>query len=46
MPCWPLGRFTGKHASVRVRLHAVEVSVGEPTEDPFWALFFAGISAE
>lgn len=45
IPAWPAGRFTSAHAEVRVRLHGREAPVGEPSEDPFWALFFAGIGA-
>jgi len=41
--CWRLGRFTGSHATVLLTRDGRVLSVEEPTSDPFWPLFFAGI---
>jgi hydrogenase expression/formation protein HypE len=42
---WEIGRFTGIPSNVTIRRDGREEHVAEPQEDPFWALFFAGLAA-
>jgi hydrogenase expression/formation protein HypE len=42
---WQIGRFTGIPSHVTVRRDGREQPVAEPEEDPFWDLFFAGLTA-
>ncbi len=44
IPCHRLGRFDGSTKSVTARREGRIVELGEPQEDPFWALFFAGLA--
>ena len=41
-----LGQFTSSHTPLTVRRSGKQMEIGEPEEDPFWDLFFAGISGE
>jgi hydrogenase expression/formation protein HypE len=41
---WQIGRFTNCAGEITVRRKGRKTQVPEPGEDPFWALFFAGIS--
>ena len=41
---WQIGRFTGIPSNVTVRRDGREQPLAEPEEDPFWALFFAGLA--
>ena len=40
---WEIGRFTGIPSRVIVQRNGREEPVPEPAQDPFWALFFAGL---
>jgi hydrogenase expression/formation protein HypE len=43
IPCHRLGRFSSNTKSLTARRDGRTVELGEPQEDPFWALFFAGL---
>jgi hydrogenase maturation factor len=45
LPSWEIGRFTAASREVAVTRDGRAATMDEPGEDPFWALFFAGIGA-
>jgi hydrogenase expression/formation protein HypE len=44
IPSWPIGRFDAKLKSNRLKRNGRETDLTEPGQDPFWKLFFAGLS--
>jgi hydrogenase expression/formation protein HypE len=44
IPSFAIGRFEGRARASSVRRNGHEVELGEPGQDPFWNLFFAGLA--
>lgn len=41
---WQIGRFSASNPAVTIRRDGKTTELTEPAQDPFWALFFAGIA--